>query len=154
LIGSFINEFLLEILPASDLFALAGRYILLGRKMKTKSKIEKQLNKKTNPQLVETLLLIKKNDPWRKLLGSVSGSRRKRLEVNLEKINSFSKEGETIVIPGKVLSIGQLDKKIRVVALGFSENAKEKLLKAKSEVISIAEEIKKNPSAKEVKILK
>jgi large subunit ribosomal protein L18e len=86
--------------------------------------------------------------------GILSGPRRNKICINLEEINKNSKTGETIVIPGKVLSQGEIDKKIKVIALNFSEKAKEKLLSAKCETDSILNEIKSNPSAKGIKIIK
>ena len=74
--------------------------------------------------------------------------------MNLNEIDKEVKEGEIVVIPGKVLSQGEINKKIKIAAIGFSEKAKEKLLKSKSEVILIVDEIKKNPKCKGVKILK
>jgi len=65
----------------------------------------------------------------------------------------LSKEGDTVVIPGKVLSEGEISKKIRVVAKGFSEKAREKLLKSKTPIAFIEEEIKTNPEGKGIKIL-
>jgi large subunit ribosomal protein L18e len=122
--------------------------------MKSKTLIEKQLNRKTNTELVKTIIVAKKNENWRKIAEILSGPRKNRKNINLEKIEEISKEEETIVIPGKVLSQGELNKKIKIVALNFSEKAKEKLLKTKSEFLSILEEIKKNPKAKGIKILK
>jgi hypothetical protein len=43
-----------------------------------------------------------------------------------------------------------MTKKMKVIAFGFSENARAKILKAKGEVISIMEEIKKNPIMKAI----
>lgn len=122
--------------------------------MKSKTLIEKQLQRKTNPELVKTILACKKNESWIKIGSLLSGSKRKRARVNLEKINKESKEGEIVVIPGKVLSDGKIDKKIKVVAWGFSKEAKEKLLSAKCDTSSILEEIKSNPEAKGIKIIK
>ncbi len=122
--------------------------------MKSKALIEKQLQRKTNPELVETIIACKKNNSWMNVGSLLSGSKRKRANVNLEKINKEAKEGETIIIPGKVLSDGQIDKKVNVVALGFSKDAKEKLLNSKCKVSSILEAIKSNPSGKGIKILK
>jgi len=122
--------------------------------MKSKTLIEKQLNRKTNKELVETIIVAKKNDNWREIAEILSGPRKNRKNINLEEIDKKSKEGETIVIPGKVLSQGKIEKKLKIIALNFSEKAKEKLLKAKCEVSSIFEEIKKNPEAKGIKILK
>ena len=122
--------------------------------MKSKSQIEKQLEKKTNPELVKTIIEAKKKKNWNGIAAVLSGPRVKRINLNLDKINGEAKEGETVIIAGKVLATGELDKKIKVVALGFSEMAKEKILKNKGEVLTIIEEIKKNPEAKNVRFLK
>lgn len=123
-------------------------------KMKSKTKISKQLEKKSNTELVETIIDAKKQEAWILLAGILSGPRRERICMNLEDIEKQSKEGETIVIPGKVLSQGELTKKIKVVALTFSDKAKEKLLSSKCQISSIQDEIKSNPSAKGIKILR
>ncbi len=122
--------------------------------MKTKSKIEKQLQKKKNSYLVETIIVAKKKKNWVEVAGILSGPTRKRININLEKVDKEAEEGKTVVVPGKVLSLGEITKKIKIAALGFSEKAKEKLLKSNSEVLSIIEEIKKNPEAKGIKILR
>ena len=122
--------------------------------MKSKTKISKQLERKTNPELVQTIILAKKNPAWKEVAEILSGPRRKNNVFNLEGIEKEAKVGETIVIPGKVLSQGEITKKIKIAALSFSEKSMEKLLKSGSQVLSIAEEIKSNPSAKGVKILK
>jgi len=43
---------------------------------------------------------------------------------------------------------------MEIIALGFSEKAKEKLLKKGCEVKTILEEIKSNPSAEGIKIFR
>jgi large subunit ribosomal protein L18e len=120
---------------------------------KSKTLIEKQLEKKTNPELVKTIIEAKKKKNWLQVAAILSGPRAKRLSMNIDKINDEAKEGEIVVVAGKVLSQGELNKKIKVVALGFSEMAKEKILKAKGETLTILEEIKKNPDAKNVRFL-
>jgi large subunit ribosomal protein L18e len=122
--------------------------------MKSKTLIEKQLEKKTNPELVKTIIEAKKKKNWLEVAAMLSSPRTKRIGMNLSKINDEAKEGEVVVIAGKVLSQGELNKKIKVVALGFSEMAKEKIEKAKGEALTISEEIKKNPEAKNVRFLK
>ncbi len=122
--------------------------------MKSKTKISKQASKKSNPELVNTIINAKKQEKWIEVAGALSGPRRKRICVNLEEIDKESKEGEILVIPGKVLSQGELTKKVKVVALSFSEKAKEKLLSSKCQVAYISEEIKSNPSGKGIRILK
>ena len=121
--------------------------------MKTKTKIDKQIQKKSSKELVETIIAAKKKDKWLKVARILSGPRRKAVSLNLEEINENSKDGETIIVPGKVLSQGEMNKKIKIVALSFSEKAKEKLLKSKIPSLSIIEEIKKNPDIKRGRIL-
>lgn len=123
--------------------------------MKSKTKIEKQSWKKGNPMLVKTIRAAKKtgSDFWLRIAGILSGPRRTRIEINLNEIEKATKEGDSIVFPGKVLSQGDISKKIAVIAFSFSEKAREKLLKNKSHVLSMLEEIKKNPEAKGLTIL-
>ena len=122
--------------------------------MKTKALIEKQLKRKANPVLVETIIAAKKNEPWKEVASVLSGPRKNRANINLEEISNAGNEGETVVVPGKVLSQGEINKKLKIIALNFSEKAKEKLLKAKIETSNIFDEIKKNPEAKGIKVLK
>lgn len=120
---------------------------------KTKTKIEKQLRKKNDPELVETIILSKKSPAWMKVSEILSGSRRQAVSLNLGEINESSKDGETVIVPGKVLSEGDVDKKIKIVAKGFSDKAKEKLSKANVETALIIEELKKNPQGEGIRIL-
>jgi large subunit ribosomal protein L18e len=122
--------------------------------MISKTKISKRTENKRNPDLVETVNLCKKNESWIKICQSLLVPKRKRINMNLEKINKESKEGDIVVVPGKVLSQGEISKKIKIVALKYSENAEEKLSKAKIDYSYITDEIKKNPKATGVKILK
>ncbi len=122
--------------------------------MISKTKISKRIRRKTDPVIEETIILAKKNKGWVKIAQIISGSKRSYAAVNLKEIDENSSEGDTLIIPGKVLGIGEVTKKIRVCALDFSESAKEKLVKTKSEMVSLLEEIKKNPKAEGVKILR
>ncbi len=59
----------------------------------------------------------------------------------------------TILVPGKVLSNGELDKKVNVVALKFSAKAQEKIESAGGECISIDEIIETNPKGSNIRII-
>lgn len=122
--------------------------------MKSQSLIEKQLRKKTNPELITTIIAAKKNKAWIEVAGLISGSRKNNKNLNLREIDQLAKEKETLIVPGKILSQGELSKKIKIAALNFSEKAREKLSKSGSEGISILQEIKSNPEAKGIKIIK
>ena len=118
-----------------------------------KTKIEKKLRRKTNPELVETIIACKKHPKWLSVAHLVSMPARKQVALNLRDINTQAKDSQTIVVPGKVLSEGNLDKKIKIVSLSFSNSALNKLKKSKCEHFTILEEIKKNPDAKDINIL-
>jgi large subunit ribosomal protein L18e len=121
--------------------------------MKSKSLIEKQLRKKTNPKIVETIIAAKKKKDWVAIAGMISRGRKKQAIINLSDINKQSKEGENVLVPGKVLSQGEIKKKVKVIALNFSEKAKEKLKNSGCEFSGILKEIKSNPEAKGLHIL-
>ncbi len=59
----------------------------------------------------------------------------------------------SILVPGKVLSNGELDKKVNVVALKFSAKAQEKIESAGGECISIDEIIETNPKGSNIRII-
>lgn len=122
--------------------------------MKSKTKISKQSQRKANPELVETIRLAKKNKNWLNVASELAKPRRLMSNLNLNEINNLSKEGESVIIPGKVLSKGELTKKIKIIAFGFSENAKQKILNNKCEIEYIKNEIKKNPKATGLRLLK
>jgi large subunit ribosomal protein L18e len=122
---------------------------------KSKTLIDKQLKRKGNSILVETIIAAKKHDSWKEVAELLSVPRRKRINLNLNELNGLEvEEKDILVIPGKILSEGNIEKKLKIVALSFSERAKEKLLKSGCKVSIILEEIKSNPTGKEIKILR
>jgi len=122
--------------------------------MVSKTKIEKKLKRKTNPELVETIIKAKKNSKWLEVSHLISGPARKQISLNLDEIDRQVGDGEVAVVAGKVLGVGEVTKKFKLVALSFSQSAVEKLKKAGVEIKTIGEEIKSNPDAKGVKVLK
>lgn len=122
--------------------------------MISKTKIKKRLRKKTNPEFAETIHLGTKNKNWIKIAQILSGPTKKYSSINLFEIDKKSTPGDIIIIPGKVLSKGDLTKKIRICALSISKEAKEKLKSTKSEFVLLKEEIKKNPKAEGVKMIR
>ena len=115
--------------------------------MISKTQISKRARKKTNPELVETILLAKKNNLL-EVAKLLSIPTRKRVSISLEEINKQAKENETIIVPGKVLGNGEIKKKIKIIALSFSSSAEEKLRKAGCEMLRIKEGIEKNKKLK------
>lgn len=89
---------------------------------------------------------------WKRIASDLEKPSRQRRSVNIYKIDQTAKDGETVVIPGKVLSVGQLTKKLNVAAYTFSKEAEQKINKV-GKTITIQQLIKDNPKGKKVRIL-
>ncbi len=89
---------------------------------------------------------------WRDVAEYLSRPTRKRVEVNLSRINRYAKDGDVVVVPGKVLGSGTLSRKVTVAAWRFSRSAYEKIRKV-GEAITIEELLRRNPSGSNVKII-
>jgi large subunit ribosomal protein L18e len=90
---------------------------------------------------------------WKRVIKDLMKPSRQRRCVNVYKIEKNAREGETIIVPGKVLSLGTLSKKIDVAALTFSEEAERKIKEANGKVMTIKELFDQNPEGKKVRIL-
>ena len=90
---------------------------------------------------------------WGILADELSRTGRNRREVNLWKLSEDTKEGETVVVPGKVLGDGDIDHKIHVAAYKFSENAKKKIEKSGGKSMTINELVKKNPKGSNIRLI-
>ena len=117
--------------------------------------------KRTGPTTLELQQLIialrelssKQKVPlWKRVADDLGKPTRKRREVNLYQLDKSVREHETAVVPGKVLSIGDFNKKITVAAYQFSAAAKAKISKT-GKAISIHELMIKNPAGKNVRII-
>jgi len=122
--------------------------------MLSKTQMKTRMKRKTNPELEETIGRSMKNKNWTNIAKILSGPTRKQAALNLSDIEKNSKIGDTIVVPGKILSQGDLTKKIRICALSISAQAREKLKDTRSEFVTFIEEIKKNPKAEGIKVLR
>ena len=114
---------------------------------------------KTDPNLVELIKNLKEKSYnekvaiWKDVAKRIQRATRRRAEVSLSKINRVSNSDETVLIPGKVLSDGNLDHKVNVAALKFSKTAQEKIEKSGGECISISGILDKNPKGNNIRIL-
>lgn len=93
-----------------------------------------------------------KSPIWMRLAEELNRPTRQRRAVNLYAINKFTKDKETIVVPGKVLAVGELDHAVNVAAWAFSHGALEKI-KKNGKVMSINELIKESPKGKGIRII-
>ena len=59
------------------------------------------------------------------------------MSFNLYKLNKFTKDNEVVIVPGKVLAVGDIDHPITVAAFTFSGSAQEKINKVGKTILSI-----------------
>jgi len=117
--------------------------------------------KRTGPQTFELKELINdlkilgnkdKIDLWKRVASDLERSTRIRRKVNIYKIDKFTMENEIALIPGKVLAVGDLTKKITIAAYQFSDNAREKI-NLIGKAISIRELMKNSIKGKRIRII-
>lgn len=91
---------------------------------------------------------------WKRVLELLSSSARKRPGVNVSRIAAYAKDGSTVVVPDKVLGAGLLKAKLTIAAVSFSASAKKAIEAAGGKAVQIAEAAKRNPTGKDVLIIK
>ena len=116
-------------------------------------------NTKTNPVLISLIQDLKKtaneNEApiWKDIALRLEKSSKNWPVVNLDRISRYTGDKETALIPGKVLSDGNLTKKISIAAWSFSDKAEEKIKKAGGKTLTINDLVKANPKGKDIRIL-
>ncbi|MBI4159288.1 50S ribosomal protein L18e [Candidatus Woesearchaeota archaeon] len=117
--------------------------------------------KKTGPttlalqNLIKELFILgsKENvNLWKRIAQDLSRPTRIRRAVNIDRIERYMGENETALVPGKVLSDGELTKNITVAAYQFSAKAKEKINKT-GKAITIKQLMIENPKGSKVRII-
>ena len=115
---------------------------------------------KTNPRysaLVSTLKEMSRANGanvWRDIANRLESPSNNFAEVNISKINRYTQDGDTVIVPGKVLGSGVLNQKISVAAIKFSGAAEEKITGADGVCMTIEELVQQNPEGKKVRILR
>ena len=118
-----------------------------------------QTIKMKNQQLETLITELKKTSIeqdvkiWKRVASDLDRPTSQRRVVNLSRIDKYSMDGEVVIVPGKVLSMGELTKKVTVAAYSFSESAVEKIKESGSQVMSIYDLLKKNPKGSKVRII-
>jgi large subunit ribosomal protein L18e len=115
--------------------------------------------KATNPELIKLIRFLRKQSRenkaniWREIAERLAKPRRKRIAVNLSRLNRHTQKNEMVVVPGKVLGAGEINHPVIVAAFSFSEKAKEQIKAAKGKCLSFFDLVKKNPKGSNVKII-
>ncbi len=116
-------------------------------------------NYKTNPHILDLVTGLKKQSRekeaplWRDIAKRLLRPTRQYTEVNLSRLNRYTKDQDLVLVPGKVLGAGEIDHKLTVAALGFSAGAKDKITAAGGSCLTIEELMTQNPEGSKVKIM-
>lgn len=112
----------------------------------------------TNVMLRKLIDRLRKEEKpiWNKVAEELSAPARKRPYINLYKVNKYTKPNDIVIVPGKVLGVGNLDHPVIVAAWDFSKTSKDKIIKAGGQVMSLwqAVEAFKDFKGKNVKLMK
>lgn len=113
----------------------------------------------TDPNLAELINQLKKKSSeskaplWKAVAERLEKPRRQRAATNLSKINRHTKANDIVVVPGSVLSSGELKHSVTIAALKFSETAKEKIQASNSNYLTINELLSSGHEPKKIKII-
>jgi len=113
----------------------------------------------TDPNVLELIHKLKKKSTetnkslWKTVAHKIEKPKRQRAAVNLSKISRFSKTNDIIIVPGSVLSSGNLKHKVTIAALKFSEGAKEKISSANGKIVTLEELVESELEVSKMKII-
>jgi large subunit ribosomal protein L18e len=89
---------------------------------------------------------------WKKISKKLSSPRRNKITANLYRINKKTKKDDILVIPGKVLGMGELDHPLTIACLEYSKSARKKIDSSGGKLLSIEQLLEENPTGSGVKI--
>ena len=96
-----------------------------------------------------------KNDApiWRRLAGYALKPSIARRDINLKRIGQLTKEGDTVVFPGKVLGTGSVPHRITLCSFSISDSAAAKIVEGGGSIIGYSDLIEQNPTGRGVVLL-
>ena len=117
------------------------------------------MSSKTNPRLQNLIADLKSvsresgASVWQDVADRLEKPRRTHAEVNLGRIERYAQEDETVVVPGKVLGSGVLQKNVTVAAVDFSGTARTKIDQA-GEAVALEQALESNPDGANVRVIR
>ncbi|QSG07144.1 50S ribosomal protein L18e [Halapricum desulfuricans] len=114
---------------------------------------------KSNPRLSSLIADLKSaarqsgGNVWGDVADRLEKPRRTHAEVNLGRIERYAREDETVVVPGKVLGSGVLQKDVTVAAVDFSSSAETKIEQV-GETVSLEQAVQNNPDGSNVRVIR
>ncbi|MGC9308766.1 MAG: 50S ribosomal protein L18e [Thermoplasmatota archaeon] len=113
---------------------------------------------KTNPQLIALIEFLEEAADeheaaiWRDIARRLQKSSQRWAEVNVDEIAKHLNDGETALVPGKVLGSG-IAPKMDVAAFSFSRSAREKIEAAGGSCLSIRDLVEHKSDGRNVRII-
>jgi len=114
---------------------------------------------KTNPRLSSLIAKLKSTsrsegaNVWSDIADRLEKPRSTHAEVNLGRIERYAQEDETVVVPGKVLGSGVLQKEVTVAAVDFSSSAETKIEQV-GETLELEQALEQNPEGSDVRVIR
>lgn len=90
---------------------------------------------------------------WEDVAEKLARPTRSRVEVNVSQIDRHAKDGETVLVPGVVLSAGEISKKVNIAAWKFSGSAEKKIKSAGGKTMTVEHLRKENPKGTNVRVM-
>lgn len=90
---------------------------------------------------------------WKMLINELSRSRSNRREVNVSNLASVTEANDIVIVPGKILGLGNINHKLTVWSSSISEGAARKIIRAGGKLVSLETIMNKYPSGKGVRII-
>lgn len=87
----------------------------------------------------------KRKPLYKRVRALVAVPARRRTDVDIFKISKETKEGDSVIVPGKVLGVGAMSHSVSIAALGFSATALKSLQDSNCKVITLKDALAANP---------
>ena len=113
-----------------------------------------------NTELIKTIETLREaslerdQGVWSTLAEELDKAKRRRVAVNLSRIDRYTEEGEVVAVPGKVLASGALSKPLKIAAFSFSDTAKQKIEWVNGEYMSLRELLESGTEPSKIRIMK
>jgi large subunit ribosomal protein L18e len=114
---------------------------------------------KTNPRLQQLIAELKSTSResdaavWADIADRLEKPRRTHAEVNLGRIERYAQDDETVIVPGKVLGSGVLQKNVTVAAVNFSGTARKKIDQV-GDAVQLEQILDNNPEGSNVRVIR
>ena len=114
---------------------------------------------KTNPRLTSLITTLEsvaresEANVWEDVAERLAKPGRTHAEVNLSRIERYADGDRTIVVPGKVLGSGVLQKEVTIAAVDFSRTAERKIEAANATLRRLEDEVDQNPNGHNVQVI-